>query len=501
MPRSRTSSSVELLVTLRREIPTPIHRQLEHELRDAVRAGRLRAGSVLPSTRQLADQLDVSRGVVVEAYEQLVAEGYLTSRPGRATQVASVAAGAPTAEVRTSSPEPSVDFRYGRPDVSLFPRNLWLRSLRRVLTEAPSDRLNYLDARGAAELRDALAAYLSRVRGTAADADRIVISTGFAQALTLVSNVLRASGARRLGVEDPSETSVAEVARSAGLQVVAIPVDESGLRVDALDRADLDAVVVTAAHQFPTGAVLPPDRRAALVSWATERGGLIIEDDYDAEFRYDREPIGAIQGLAPDRVIYAGSASKTLAPGLRLGWLLVPAALVEDVAAAKQAADRGSPALDQLAFADFLSRGEFDHHLRRMRPIYRRRRDVLLRSLARHLPELRPAGASAGLHVLAWLPDGLAEAAVIDASAALGVAVYGLSPYRMSEWDGPAALLFGYSHLTESAIEEGVRILAVAIHTARRSTSRVAAGAMELQGRRHGTVPLDETAGDRRAVP
>ncbi len=448
MPRSRTSSSVELLVTLRREIPTPIHRQLEHELRDAVRAGRLRAGSVLPSTRQLADQLDVSRGVVVEAYEQLVAEGYLTSRPGRATQVASVAAGAPTAEVRTSSPEPSVDFRYGRPDVSLFPRNLWLRSLRRVLTEAPSDRLNYLDARGAAELRDALAAYLSRVRGTAADADRIVISTGFAQ-----------------------------------------------------DRADLDAVVVTAAHQFPTGAVLPPDRRAALVSWATERGGLIIEDDYDAEFRYDREPIGAIQGLAPDRVIYAGSASKTLAPGLRLGWLLVPAALVEDVAAAKQAADRGSPALDQLAFADFLSRGEFDHHLRRMRPIYRRRRDVLLRSLARHLPELRPAGASAGLHVLAWLPDGLAEAAVIDASAALGVAVYGLSPYRMSEWDGPAALLFGYSHLTESAIEEGVRILAVAIHTARRSTSRVAAGAMELQGRRHGTVPLDETAGDRRAVP
>src|SRR6266540_4313379 len=370
MPRSRTSSSVELLVTLRREIPTPIHRQLEHELRDAVRAGRLRAGSVLPSTRQLADQLDVSRGVVVEAYEQLVAEGYLTSHPGGATQVASVAAGAPTAEVRTSSPEPSVDFRYGRPDVSLFPRNLWLRSLRRVLTEAPSDRLNYLDARGAAELRDALAAYLSRVRGTAADADRIVISTGFAQALTLVSNVLRASGARRLGVED--------------------------------------------------------------------------------------------------------------------------------VAAAKQAADRGSPALDQLAFADFLSRGEFDHHLRRMRPIYRRRRDVMLRSLARHLPELRPAGASAGLHVLAWLPDGLAEAAVIDASAALGVAVYGLSPYRMSEWDGPAALLFGYSHLTESAIEEGVRILAVAIHTARRSTSRVAAGAMELQGRRHGTVPLDETAGDRR---
>jgi GntR family transcriptional regulator/MocR family aminotransferase len=476
MPRSRTSSSIELLLTLRRELPTPIHRQLEHELRDAVRAGRLRAGSVLPSTRQLAEQLDVSRGVVVEAYEQLVAEGYLTSRPGGATHIASVAAGAPSVEARPPSPEPSIDFRYGRPDVSLFPRNLWLRSLRRVLNEAPSDRLNYLDPRGAVELRDALAAYLSRVRGTAASADRIVISTGFAQALMLVSSVLKASGARRLGLEDPSETSVAAVARSAGLDVVGIPVDETGLCVDALDRAGVDAVIVTAAHQFPTGAVLPPERRAALVAWAARRNALIIEDDYDAEFRYDREPIGAIQGLAPDRVIYAGSASKTLAPGLRLGWLLVPAALVEDVGAAKQAADRGSPALDQLAFADFLSRGEFDHHLRRMRPIYRRRRDVLLRSLAHRLPELRPVGASAGLHVLAWLPNGLTEAAVIEASAALGVAAYGLAPYRMSESDGPEALLFGYSHLAETAIEEGVRLLAVAIHSAKGLTASSAWG-------------------------
>jgi GntR family transcriptional regulator / MocR family aminotransferase len=471
MPRSRTSSSIELLVTLRRELPTPIHRQLEHELRGAVRAGRLRAGTVLPSTRLLAGQLDVSRGVVVEAYEQLVAEGYLTSRPGGATRVASVAAGAPSAELRVPAPESSIDFQYGRPDVTLFPRGVWLRSLRRVLNEAPSDRLNYLDPRGASELRDALAAYLSRVRGTAADADRIVICTGFAQALLLVSNVLRASGARRLGLEDPSETSVAAVARSAGLDVVGIPVDELGLCVDDLDRAGIDAVLVTAAHQFPTGAVLPPDRRAALVAWASRRDALIIEDDYDAEFRYDREPIGAIQGLAPDRVIYAGSASKTLAPGLRLGWLLVPAALVEKVAVAKRMADRGSPALDQLAFADFLSHGEFDHHLRRMRPIYRRRRDVLLRALARHLPELRPVGASAGLHVMAWLPDGLTEATVVEAADALGVAAYGLSPYRLSRSVGPQALLFGYSHLTEAAIEEGVRLLATAIDSAPRSAS------------------------------
>jgi GntR family transcriptional regulator/MocR family aminotransferase len=459
MPRSRTSSALELLVPLRRDDGQPLHRQLEQELRDAVRTGRLAPASALPSTRALAQQLGVSRGIVVEAYEQLVAEGYLATRPGGVTQVAR-AATVPTPR----PPEPpkvrfDIDFRPGRPDLNEFPRSAWLRSVRRALNEAPSERLGYLDGRGVPELRQALATYLNRVRGTAASPEAVVIGTGFAQGLSLVSRVLAAAGARRLATEDPSDPDTRELVRVAGLEVVGIPVDGSGLRVELLDRAKADAVLVTSAHQYPTGGVLPPDRRAALVAWATRRDGLIIEDDYDAEFRYDREPIGAIQGLAPDRVVYAGSASKILAPGLRLGWLIAPARLVEELGRVKKATDNGSPFLDQLAFADFLSRGDLDRHLRRMRPVYRRRRDALLAALRRHLPTFTPVGASAGLHVLAWLPPEIDEAALVASAAEAGLGLYGLSPRRI-EPGGPGGIIFGYGNVTEAAIDRGVQRLA-----------------------------------------
>jgi GntR family transcriptional regulator/MocR family aminotransferase len=348
--------------------------------------------------------------------------------------------------------------------VSLFPRAAWLRSLRRVLTEAPNERLSYLDPRGAPELKEALAAYLNRVRGTAAHAGHVVVSSGYAQGLAMVARVMRARGARRFAVEDPSENDARATIREAGLEVVGIPVDGSGIRVDALERSGADAVIVTSAHQFPTGAVLPAERRAALVSWAARHDAVIVEDDYDAEFRYDRDPIGAIQGLAADRVIYAGSASKTLAPGLRLGWLLAPGRLVESLASAKYAADRGTPSIEQLAFADFLERGEFDRHLRRVRPIYRTRRDALLAGLERHLPELQPVGASAGLHVLAWLPPGIDERRVVDESAKRGLGVYGVRPYWMTPSEGRPGLLFGYASLSEAAINEGVRMLREALN-------------------------------------
>jgi GntR family transcriptional regulator/MocR family aminotransferase len=461
MARSRTSSAGELLVELRRDDPLPLHRQLEQELRAAIRSGRLTAGSALPSTRVLAEQLDLSRGVVVEAYEQLVAEGYLTSQPGGATRVcARLAEPAPTATTHRTVQDFRINFGYGRPDVTQFPRQIWLRSLRRVLNEAPSERLSYLDDRGAPELREALATYLNRVRGTCADAERIVVCNGFAQALGLVTQVVKAIGGRRLAVEDPGQPDATRAAGLAGLEAVPIPVDDAGIVVEALARTEADAVVVTPAHHFPTGAVMSPERRAALVAWAIDRRALILEDDYDAEYRYDREPIGAVHGLAPEQVIYAGSASKTLAPGLRLGWLIVPGDLVDRVAATKVATDRGSASLEQLAFADFLSRGEFDHHLRRMRPIYRARRDRLLGALRRHLPELRPVGASAGLHVLAWLPAGVDEAAVIEQAAAIGVAIDGVTPYHMARRDGPGGLLIGYGMATEAEIEEGIRLVA-----------------------------------------
>jgi GntR family transcriptional regulator/MocR family aminotransferase len=279
--------------------------------------------------------------------------------------------------------------------------------------------------------------------------------------------VLARSGARRLAVEDPSADDDARpVAEAAGLEVIGVPVDEGGVRVDALDRTDADALILTPSHQWPTGAVLPAESRAAVLRWAARRGALIMEDDYDAEYRYDRTPVGAIQGLAPDRVVYAGTVSKTLAPGLRLGWLVVPRHLVDAVAKAKVTADRGSPVIDQLAFADFLTRGEFDRHLRRMRPVYRRRRDALLAALGTRLPDLEPTGVAAGLHLVTWLPPDLDETAVVKAAARRGLGVYGVGPYRISS-DGPSGLIFGYATLGEAAIGEGIDLLAAVIDEVR----------------------------------
>jgi GntR family transcriptional regulator/MocR family aminotransferase len=462
MARSRTSSDVELLAELDRGAVEPLHRQLEARLRAGIRDGRLEAGTVLPSTRTLATELGVSRGIVVEAYEQLVAEGFLDARPGGATRVARGATSAPPVRADLSIPSWPFDFRPGRPDVTEFPRAAWLRSLRRALAEAPADRFTYLAGRGVPELRLALSAYLNRVRGMAVTPERIVVSTGFIQGLGLTARALAARGARRIAVEDPSDADYRRSLVEGGLTPVPIPVDAAGLLVDRLHGAEVDAVLVTAAHQYPTGGVLPPDRRAALVDWADRRGGWVIEDDYDAEFRYDREPVGALQGLRPDRVVYAGSASKTLAPGLRLGWLAAPDALVDGLTDAKLAADHGSPAIDQLALADFIGRGELDRHLRRMRPIYRARRDTLLAAMARHLPELEPVGASAGLHVLAWLPDSLDEEAILAASDAAGIGMSGIRS-RWMGGHGRHGLVFGYGLIREERIEEGVERLATVI--------------------------------------
>jgi GntR family transcriptional regulator/MocR family aminotransferase len=470
MSRSRTNSSAgELLVELRRDSSVPLHQQLESGIRDRIRQGLLRADAVMPATRALATDLGLSRGVVVEAYQQLVAEGYLISRTGGYTQVAPAAA-----EIRTPKTTaaeiggpPRIDFKYSKPDVSQFPRAAWMRSFRKVMNEAPSRSFAYLDGRGTPELREAMADYLNRVRGTSARPQNMLICNGFAQGSRLLLQVLAAAGYRRLAVEDPSDNELRDVAVQAGLEAVGVPVLETGLDVEALERSGADVVLVTAAHQFPTGAVASAQTRAALIAWAMKHDALIIEDDYDAEYRYDREPIGAIQGLAPEYVVYAGTASKTLAPGLRLGWLILPGRLVEQMAAAKVTDDRGSPVFDQLTFADFVARGEFDRHLRRMRPRYRRLRDALVSRLAEQLPDLVPTGVSAGLHVLIWLPPDLTEAAVTRAALDRGLGVYGLAPYWM-ENAGPEGLVFGYGSLTEPAVLEGVDLLADAIKSLRR---------------------------------
>jgi GntR family transcriptional regulator / MocR family aminotransferase len=457
---TETRSNSELLVLLQPDAHVPLHRQIETSIRDSIRAGRLVRGASLPPSRVLAADLGVSRGVVVEAYQQLTAEGYLTSRAGGYTQVAAGAV-VPVPELRPARPPgPAIDLSYGRADVSSFPRAAWLRAIRSALTDAPNEVFGYLTGRGVPQLRAALADYLNRVRGTVAEPDHMVICTGYAQGVSLLMGVLAAAGARRLALEDPSSNDDAlPAARAAGLEVIGVPVDGDGIRVDLLRDSGADAVILTPSHQWPTGSVLSARNRAELIRWATGHGAIIIEDDYDAEYRYDRTPVGALQGLAPGHVVYAGSASKTLAPGLRLGWFVLPGQLTEPMAAAKIAADRGSPALEQVALADFISRGEFDRHLRRMRPVYRRRRDALLAALARHLPGLEPAGISAGLHLVTWLPPGLDEATVVGAARQAGVALDAVGPYRISN-PGPDGLIFGYATVNERAIAEGVARLA-----------------------------------------
>ncbi len=356
-----------------------------------------------------------------------------------------------------------IDFGYGRANVAAFPRQAWLRSVRRVLSEAPDESFSYPDGQGAGTLREALADYLNRVRGTVARPENLVVTNGYAQGIALLLELLAARGARRLAVEDPCANDDARLlAAKVGMELVGVPVDGDGVRVDALERLQADALILTPSHQWPTGAVLSAEARAAVVAWSLRTGALIVEDDYDAEYRYDRAPIGAIQGLAPDQVAYAGTASKTLAPAFRLGWFVLPSALLAPFAAAKLLADRGSPVIDQLTFADFLRRGEFDRHLRRMRPIYQERRDALVAELGRRLPQLRPSGIAAGLHLVAWLPDELPEAALVQAARQRGLAIAGVAPYRLAPAP-PGGLIFGYSDLSTTAVRRGVRLLEQAV--------------------------------------
>jgi GntR family transcriptional regulator / MocR family aminotransferase len=459
----RTSQPRELLLELDHSGHQPLRAQVEQQLRTAIRDGRLPAATRLPSTRELARQLGVSRGVIVEAYSQLAAEGYLDSRQGAVARVAANTVRTPTPTGQPRAERVRFDFRPGLPDLSAFPRGAWLASFRRALHVAPDADLGYGDPRGAVELRAALAAYLGRVRGALAEPERMVICSGFAQGLGLVCRALHAQGARRLAMEDPSHIDQREIVRRAGLEVLPVPVDARGLVIEELETADPDAVVVTPAHQFPTGAVLAAERRTALLAWAEHRGAVVIEDDYDAEYRYDRAPVGALQGLSPERVVYAGSTSKTLAPALRLAWLALPSWLLEPVTTEKTFADLGSPRLEQLALADFLNRGDLDRHLRRTRLRYGRRRHALITALRRSVAGVEIEGIDAGLHAVARLPADVDESAALERARSRGIALAGIGEHRFTRTSGPAALLLGYGRLPEPTIDAGVQELATAI--------------------------------------
>ena len=477
MALDETSQPIELLLSVSRAGSQTLGAQIEDQLRRAIREGALRPDARVPSTRDLAAQLGVSRRVVVDAYAQLAAEGYLRLRQGlrprvsEATALASVASPEATPPVRTTAP-PSArfDFRPSVPDVSTFPRAAWLRSLRTALATVTDADLGYGDPRGVEALRSALADYLGRVRGVVADPQHIIITNGYTQGLGLVCHALAEAGAKRIALEHPSNPDDGLVAARAGLEPVSIGVDEAGTRIDELRRADADAVVLTPAHQHPTGVVLTGERRTALLAWLGDRDAIAIEDDYDAEYRYDRAAVGALQGLDPDRVVYAGSASKTLAPALRIGWLVVPSALLEAVSHEKLLADRGTARIEQYAFADFLTRGELDRHLRRMRIRYRARRDALVETLTEALPEVTVSGVAAGLHVTVQLPEGDDEQTICEEARHRRIELEAMGEFRPDASDRPPALVLGYAQMPEPAIRAGVHELAQAIHAARGRT-------------------------------
>ena len=460
MAISGTSSGPELLVELDRAAPEPLHRQLANGLRDAIRTGRLAPETRLPSTRVLAADLGVSRRLVVDAYSQLAAEGFLLSTHGSGTRVSRVdAASAPRRDAGEAAKQFDFDFAPGSPDLASFPRHAWLRALRQGLAEIESQAFGYVEPQGLHSARVAVADYLRRARGVVADPRHIVLCSGATQAVALLASTL--SG-QPVAMEDPGFWLHRMVLRHNGIEPVPVPVDDDGLDVDALAASGATAVLATPAHQSPTGVVLSAARRTALVQWARS-DHLVIEDDYDAEYRYDRAPVGALQGIAADRVVYIGSTSKTLAPGLRIGWMVLPAHLVGAVAMAKGLADTGSSVMDQIAFAKLLVSGEYDRHLRQMRRRYLTRRNALLRALTRHLPEATVLGAAAGVHLTVRFPDGYPIEELVRRAARLRVRVEPLSPCYADDASAPPGLMLGYANLTESQIVTGVETLAQAI--------------------------------------
>jgi GntR family transcriptional regulator/MocR family aminotransferase len=459
--------SPELLLRLDRGGRRPLRSQLEAGLREAIRSGRLKGDERLPSSRGLARELGVSRGLVQECYSQLLSEGYLTSQTGSATRVAAGAYPAPSAQAARPAPAPRLiaDFRAGVPDLASFPRGDWVWATREAVSSVAAPDLGYGDPHGSEVLRHVLAGYLRRVRAAAADPGQIIMSTGFAQGLNLVLRALAQAGVRCAAFEDPGYGSAAadETIRAVaaiGLRVVYVPVDDLGIDVTALGATGAQAVVVTPAHQSPTGVVLAARRRHALVDWARRHGAFIVEDDYDSEFRYDNEPIGVLQGLAPDRVFTIGTASKALAPAVRLGWVLAPVSMADAVAAEKEMSDRGTSTLDQLVLAALLESGRYDRHLRRMRAIYASRRARLIAALAQHAPGIRLTGLAAGFHAVAHLPASADEEAVAAAARERQVGLYPMGSYRVTGTAAPPQLVMGFGQVGERAIEPAIATVA-----------------------------------------
>lgn len=440
--------------------PTRPGRSLEQALRGAIEEGRLASGSRLPAARALAGDLGISRNTVADVYAQLVAEGWLLSRVGSGTWVAHrrapvMAGPPPAAGVRRW-----IDLRAGVPGTAGFARREWAAAARKATWEATATDLGYPDPAGTPQLRAALAAYVARTRGVVASADNVVVGHGYGELLVLICRALRAHGARRVAVEGYGHDLHHRLISAAGLTVVPIPVDAGGADVTRLEDLDVSAVVLTPAHQYPIGVPLSPARRRWLAGWASRSGVLVVEDDYDGEFRYDRRAVGALQSLAPDHVAYLGTASKALVPAIGLAWGVVPGWLLPDVRHQREMSGTRPSALHELTLAAFLAGHDYDRGVRRLRSTYRARRAQLQQVAADHLPGCDVKGLSAGLQCLLTLPPGVDEDVVVAEAAARGLRVEGLRSFARGEpGDQPPALVVGYAEPAPAQFARALTLL------------------------------------------
>ncbi|WP_255506052.1 PLP-dependent aminotransferase family protein [Mycolicibacterium sp. 018/SC-01/001] len=423
-------------------------------LRDAARSGRLPPGTMLPASRTLAADLGVARNTVADAYAELVAEGWFGSRQGAGTWVLNTSQPHPRTRPRGRSVTPVHNLMPGSPDVSEFPRSQWIACTRRALTAAPNEALHMSDPRGRIELRSALADYLARARGVRTSAESIVICAGVRQGVELLTRVLGGP----IAVEAYGLHLFRHAIAAAGGTTVPIAVDDHGAVVDDLAGLDVGGVLLTPAHHNPLGMSLHPSRRAAVAEWARRTSGFVLDDDYDGEFRFDRQPVGALQALDPSRIAYLGSVSKSLSPALRLGWLALPEQLVDRVVDAAGGQQFSVDVINQLTLADFIARGYYDRHIRRMRGRYRRRRDALVDALAPF--DVGTQGLAAGLNLLVDLPDGT-EAEVLRRAGEAGIALTGLSILRHPDADVDTrdGIVVGYAAPSEHAFDAAISAL------------------------------------------
>jgi GntR family transcriptional regulator/MocR family aminotransferase len=469
---ARTSGPSELLVALDRTAPEPLRDQLASRLREAIRAGSLRAGVRLPASRVLAAELRVSRGVVVEAYDELHAQGFLQVSPRAAPVVAAAPVATGAAPVAPAPRPPLVDFSPETVDTALFDRRAWGRAYTAALDATPGAALAQCDPRGQPELRAALVDYLGRARAVTADPRDVIICQGAEQGIRLATHLLRRAGVRRIAIEDPCSADLRRAVETAGLTGVPIPTDAQGLMVDALPAAGVDAAILSPAQQFPGGGTLPPERRQALLVWAARVGALLVEQDDDGELRYDRRPVGALQGLARARVVYLGTAARTLVPALRLGWAVVPPSLAEAAGDVRWELGGPSPSVDQLAFARLLTSAAFERGVRRLRAEYGRRRTALVIALARELPAAVPGGGAAGTHLTLTLPAPVGVADVVAAAEVRRVRLRTVEHYRAMPSEETRALLLGFGRIPGAAAPLAAALLSDALAGAGRRLDR-----------------------------